>query len=819
MKHERNTEQDRAKLKLTPIAKAVQQQRRLIQASLLAATTTMAVTPLLAQEAAGEELILEEITVTAQKREQNLQDVPVSVIALDSRAIEELGIQSFSDYVLQIPNVSFKSFGVPGGASIYMRGAADGGDGNSSGSTPSVGMYLDEQPVTAIATNLDIHIYDIARIEALGGPQGTLFGASSQAGTIRIITNKPSTEGFEAGFDVGGYGTSGGDASYSVEGFANIPLGERAALRVVAWYVEEGGWIDNVAGTRTFDLEYGAYNFYDPNAPYGRTKTIDNNHLIEDDINELEKVGLRAALRVNLSDNWTGTVGVITQETEAEGIWEYDRTLPGESSVRRFWPDWQDDKFTQTSLTIEGNFEKAQLVYAGAYLDRDVDYQTDYSAYGEYTGFVPYYACDYSATGPDLETQSNTDCTDLDEFLLIENQYKRSSHELRLVSMGDSRFHYTLGLYYEDAEHQYFQQWYQPGMSPTLQVTQSPSVGTNVLPGLFFRTDQVREDKQKAAFGELTYDFTESFSGTLGARFFDETHQVTGVVGWGPGIFGCPPYTEECDPNYTETNADSKVGTDDSVFKANLTWRVNDEAMVYVTWSEGYRPGGLNRDPGLPSQIWVPDFLTNYEFGWKTTWNNGRVRWNGAAYFMEWDKIQYTVYEYALSACCGNVYNLSTAEVKGFETDISILASEALMLSAAVAYNDGETTDDFILPDPDKTLSVPNGTRLPNVPKWKGNIFARYSFDLSDIPAYAQLTWSYTGSSTSEIVPDQSFDQDSFSIANFRTGINKTSWGLDLFVNNLTDEVADFYVQPRRFYRTTVTNRPRSYGLNYWMRF
>jgi len=799
MKRSSSAGQESHKLELTPLAKAIRQHSRLMQVSLLAATSTIAVAPVLAQSA--DELILEEVLVTATKRVQSLQDVPVSVMALTSKTIEQLGIQSFSDYVLQIPNISFKSFGAPGGATIYMRGASDGGDANPSGSTPSVGLYLDEQPVTAIGANLDIHIYDIARIEALGGPQGTLFGASSQSGTVRIITNKPSTEGFEAGFDVGGFGTSGGDTSYSVEGFANIPLGERAALRVVAWYLEEGGWIDNIAGTRTYTLEggYGYNAAYYPPAPYGRTRTIDNNHLIADDINESEKVGLRAALRVNLSDNWTGTVGVITQETDSDGVWEYDPTLPGEDSIQRYNPDFTDDKFTQASLTIEGNFDRAQLVYAGAYLDRDVDYQTDYSAYGEDTYFVPYYACDYSATGPDLATQSNTDCTSLEEFYNEDNAYKRSSHELRLVSMGDSRFHYTIGLYYEDAEHDYFLKWIQPEMASTLQVPGST-------PNLYFRTDQVREDKQKAAFGEVTFDFTDSFSGTFGGRYFDETHKVSGVVGWGPGIYGL-----------RDTNADSKTSTDDTVFKANLTWRVSDDAMVYVTWSEGYRPGGLNRDPGLPSQEWIPDFLTNYEIGWKTTWNGGRVRWNGAAYFMDWDDIQYTVYSFSLSACCGNVYNLSTAEVKGFESDISILASEAFTLSAAVAYNKGETTDDFVLPN--GLLSVPDGTELPNVPKWKGNIFGRYTFNLGDMPAYAQLVWSYTGGSYSEIVPSSRFRQDSYSIANFRAGINRDSWGVDLFVNNLTDEVAQFYVQPRNYEPTIVTNRPRSYGLRYWMRF
>jgi outer membrane receptor protein involved in Fe transport len=806
MNRNRNAEQDFNQLKLTPLARAISQHRRLAHASLLAAASTVAASPALAQEASGDELMLEEVTVTAQKREQSLQDVPVSVMALNSRAIEELGITSFSDYVLQMPNVSFKSFGVPGGATIYMRGVADGGDANASGSTPSTGLYLDEQPVTAIGTNLDIHIYDVERIEALGGPQGTLFGASSQSGTVRIITNKPDPSGFEAGFDLGGFGTKGGEGSYSVEGFANIPMGERAALRLVAWYVNEGGWIDNLPGTRTYQLEggYGYNEAYYPPAPYGRTHTINNKNLVKDDFNELEKTGLRAALRVNLSDSWTGTLGVITQNAESEGVWEYDPTLDGESSIQRFHPEYQDDKFTQGSLTIEGNFESAQLVYAGAYLDRSVDYQSDYSAYGEDAYFVPYYACDYSATGPDLDTQSNTDCTSLDEFYTEDNEYKRSSHELRLMSMGDGRFHYTLGLYYEDAEHDYFLKWIQPGMSPTLQVPDSTRA-------LYFRTDQVREDKQTAVFGELTYDFTDRLSGTFGMRYFDETHKVTGVVGWGPGNF-C-----KSDPGCRDTDADSKTSNDDTVFKGNLSWRVNEDAMIYITYSEGYRPGGLNRDPGLPSQEWIPDKLKNYEFGWKTTLSDGRVRWNGAAYFMDWSDIQYTVYSFSLSACCGNVYNLSTAEVKGFETDISVLASENFMLSAAVAYNDGETTDDFVLPN--GLLSVPDGTELPNVPEWKGNIFGRYTFNIGDMPAFAQLVWSYTGSSYSEIVPSTRFKQSSYSIVNFRTGISRDAWGVDLFVNNLTDERAEIYVHPRNYEPTVVTNRPRSYGLRYWMRF
>ena len=212
--------------------------------------------------------------------------------------------------------------------------------------------------------------------------------------------------------------------------------------------------------------------------------------------------------------------------------------------------------------------------------------------------------------------------------------------------------------------------------------------------------------------------------------------------------------------------------------------------------------------------------MTNYEFGWKTTLADGRVRFNGAAYFMDWDDIQYTIYVGSLSICCGNTYNLSTAEIKGAEFDLTWIISQGWMLSLAGAYNDAETTGDFFLPDENESLAVPKGTPLPNVPDFKGNMVLRYDFDLrSNTPAYAQLVWAYNGSSTSEIVPSDAYSQSSYNIGNFRTGIDKGGWGLDLFINNLTDERADLYIHPRSYELTTTTNRPRNYGLRFWGRW
>jgi outer membrane receptor protein involved in Fe transport len=751
--------------------------------------------------------VLDEITVTARKRTENLQDVPISVQAIDNTRLTELGVTNFEDYAQLLPNISFKSFGTPGTATIYMRGLADGGDGNYSGSQPSVGLYLDEQPVTAIAANLDIHIYDVARIEALAGPQGTLFGASSESGTVRIITNQPSADAFEGRVDVSAGGTKGGDPSYSGEGFVNIPIGDRAAIRLVGWAINDGGWIDNVPGTRTYQLE-GGYG-YNPNN-FGRTNTINNDSFVKNNINTLEKYGLRAALKVDLSDSWTATAGVIYQDSKAEGVWENDPVnFPtADSKIQRFSDEFNNDKFSQFALTLKGEVAGQNLTYAGSYLDRDVQYQTDYSKYGEDTSFVPYYACDYSATGPNLATQSATDCTSLYEYYHADNAITRSSHELRLQSMGDGRLQYTAGVFWQDAKHKYLELWIQPGMSPN-QAVNPALYGPNV----FFRTDQKREETQSALFGEATYNFTDAFSATFGMRHYDETSKIKGVVGWAEdaGGFGY------------DTPSDSRVQFTDTLYKLSLGYKINDDHMIYATYSEGYRPGGLNRDAGLIAKIgtqsWKPDTLKNSEFGWKTNWLDNRLRWNGAAYIMKWSDIQYTVYEFALVPCCGSTYNLSTAESKGIETDLSFAATEALTLSVAAAYNDAKTTADFELPTTPPKLSVPKGTELPNVPQWKASLQGRYQFKISDFDAYTQLSYSYTGDSWSEIVPKNRFPQDSYSLINLRGGISRDNWGVDLYIDNLTDEVADYYVHPRQYEPSTVVNRPQSFGADFWKKF
>ncbi len=741
---------------------------------------------------------LGEVIVSARKRDESLQDVPISVQAISGDALASLGAKSFEEYAQLMPSVSFKSFGGPGTATVLMRGISDGGDGNYSGSQPSVGMYLDEAPVTTISSNLDINIYDVARIESLAGPQGTLFGASAEAGVVRIVTNKPVLGKVEGRLDVGAGGTDGGGGSRSVEGFVNLPIGDKAAMRLVGWSTEDGGWIDNVVGQRTYSLPP-----FDP----PRVAQLSNAGLTGPNQNKSSKDGYRAALKVDLNDQWTGTTSVTGQNTRSHGIWESDPPSTGNNhSIQRFTAESRKDDFTQAAWTLEGDIGHHKLTYTGSHLDRSVEYVTDYSKYGEDFSYVPYYACDYSASG----NNTHTDCTSLYEYVSSHNKYRRTSNELRLQSSGQGPLQYVVGLFDQTAEHRYTTLFIQPGMSPSLQVP-----GYDVS-GVYFRTDQTRKDTQKAVFGEIYYDVSATLRATIGARHYDESSDVNGVVGWGPGAY-CAS-----DPTCRDTVANSSVSFKGQIYKGNLAWKLSADDLLYVTYSEGYRPGGENRDPGLittaGTQAWQPDKLKNYELGWKTSWLDKHIRWNGSVYQMDWSKIQYTVYDFALSACCGNVYNLSTAQDRGLETDIAWVATRGLTIAASASYNDAKTTGDFRLPS--GSLSVPKGTPLPNVPKLKATARIRYDFPIGNYEAFVQASDTSVGDSYNRITPEKFYyKQHSYNLLNLSAGVTHGHIGAQAYINNATNESAQLNVHPRNYEYSVVTNRPLSFGLKAWVTF
>ncbi|WP_321391818.1 TonB-dependent receptor [Emcibacter sp.] len=426
------------------------------------------------------EVVLEEIIVTSQKRESSLQDVSLSVQVLGKQQLEDLNVNAFDDYIQFLPTVSFQT-ARPGQSQVYMRGISSGGDGVHSGSMPSVGVYLDEQPITTINQILDIHAYDIARIETLSGPQGTLFGSSSQAGTMRIITNKPVIGEFEAGYDVAVNTVKNGEAGFTLEGYANIPMTDNSAIRLVAWHEDDGGYIDNVPAT----IEYAASGI-----------VKDNADIVEENFNDTTTTGARGLLRVDLNENWTVTPGLIFQHQKSTGSFTHDPEDIGDLKARDFFPTEYDEDWYQATLTVEGKIGDLDVVYAGAYLNRNVDSIYDYSGYAEflenlYAGYD--YDCVYYTAGGD--------CADPSQYVLGDEKYTRQSHELRIQSPQENRLRWIAGLFYQRQVHDFDLQWVVPDMNPANSVI--PDGHTT------WQTKQVRIDRDYAVFGEVSFDLTD----------------------------------------------------------------------------------------------------------------------------------------------------------------------------------------------------------------------------------------------------------------------------------------------------------------------
>jgi iron complex outermembrane recepter protein len=827
------------------------------RAAFLAALLTSSVlgaTPAFAQ-AADEATVSDEIIVTAQKRSESLQNVPISIQALGTKKLEQLGISDFNDFTKQLPSVSFQTL-QPGQTTVYMRGVSSGGDGNHSGSLPSVGVYLDEQPVTTIGGTLDVHIYDIARIESLAGPQGTLYGASSQAGTIRIITNKPDASGFVGSVDAEVNTVAHGGEGGKLEGMINVPLGSSAALRVVGWYKHGAGFIDNVAATRSFLPTPGGI-------------TVNNNAFVRKDINEQDIMGGRAALQIDLDDNWTVTPSVLFQKLKNKGSFGYDPSQ-GELKVNRFSEEFRRDRFVQAALTIEGKIGNWDLTYAGAYLDRKT------RAFSDYTDYSEAYDSLYASSGglADYFYFENAAGVDIDprQFIDSSDHFKKMSQEVRIASPQDKRFRVVAGLFYQRQSNDIFQDYKVAGLAPLLSV--------NGRPGTLWLTNQERIDKDYAAFGEASFDIVPTVTLTAGGRYFKYDNSLIGFFGFGrnPGFIqdteddalpGSPPpnasgssrtgvagclttggltlrnaqilrqtttLAPAAIPGSPCTNlADFSNGqlvpkrTKDNGFthRLNLTWKPSSKALVYGTWSRGFRPGGINRRASIPA--YAADFLTNFELGWKTSPADG-LRFNGAIYMQNWKTFQYS---FLGENSFTQIQNGPDARIKGIEVDVNYAPGNGLSLTAAAAYTDAKTRQvlcagagDIAPACVNSSVSAPKGTRLPITPKFKGSMTARYEFDLGENKAYFQAGVAHQGSASSDIRVAKALtlgNISSLTTVDFSTGVEWGKISVDLFFDNVFDELGDLsrYQNCGQCDQRNiiVPNQPRTIGLRVGTKF
>ncbi|MBC8221398.1 MAG: TonB-dependent receptor [SAR86 cluster bacterium] len=710
---------------------------------------------------------LEEVVVTAQKREQNAQDIPMSISTLVGETLNELNIKDFADYVLQLPSVSSVQRR-PGMGQIFMRGISDGGNTNQSLQGPAVAIYLDEAPVTAIGDNLDVHIYDINRIEVLSGPQGTLYGASAQAGNLRIITNKPTDE-FDSGANFSLSTTDGGEPSNLVEGFVNIPLSDNAALRIVGFSDNEGGYIDAVSDSITYPLS-------------GITRT--NEGYVKSDFNKAMTKGYRAALRIDLSDSWTLDANVMGQQTETDGVWDHEPERLGKYKVGRFFEDSQDDDWTKFSATVTGDIGFADLTFTTSALDRDFEVLSDYSHYS-INGYVEgYYTCYTSYFG---------DCVDPSIQFENDTTQEVTTHELRIASKDNAKLNWILGTFYNKSDLKYNSQWHVPTINPDAAVPTTKD--------LYYQTDQTRVDEETAHFGELYYQATDKLLLTLGLRKFENETKLKGFVGtiWWPNSL----YGSSTRPD----NVNSSFKGDDTITKINLSYDINDKTLAYVTISEGYRPGGANRTTQLGA-TYEADYLENREIGIKHTSSDGKFRLNAASYQMDWDDIQLGWFDPSISPL-GLVDNVGKAESNGFELDATYLMTDKLQVS--VAYSDNEATlkEDYLLRG---AVEARAGQDLPFTPdtKYTLNIY----YDHSDT-AFGQINYVKTDSMWNDLFYDDRESQDAYGIVNASWTLVRDNKLIQIFAENLTNEAAELFINSEDIQRLTTVNRPRTIGVKF----
>jgi iron complex outermembrane recepter protein len=770
--------------------------------------------------AGAQQQALEEIVVTATKREASLQDIPLAVTAFTEQDIVRQGFRSLDDYVGQIPGLSF-SRREPGGTTVLMRGCTM--SGISFGGSTTTSIYLDEQPITSAGRNPDARLIDIERVEALSGPQGTLFGDASQCGSLRIITNKPDASASDAWVDFGVNQVTDGDTGYSLSGMVNVPLIEgRLALRLVGFLEEEAGYIDNVLAT----------------SPGG---TFDNAEFVEEDINSATNSGARAALRSIVNDNWVIDATAIYQKKDQDGFGDVDlndqfyagRDI-GDLEQVRFNTDSWEDEWYQVALTAEGSLGFADLMVTGSFFSRETVYEADATSYqfafNELSNYYgPYYTI-YDFGG------------DPQAFAFVNEEEDRYTFEARLSTPAEStsRWNGIVGIFYNREEGNaifysgntdfdtspafmylnYLAYYYDPSFP-----VPAPPSGGNWFTGVYDSTIE-----QTALFGEVGFEVTENFNITVGGRFFDiELDRVLQQGALFP--LGTKP---DCSVDLCYTDAIGTSSESDFVPKITLDYHLNEDTMVYATYSEGFRRGGANAarptsvfGPGQPFHEFRSDTMKNHEVGLKGTWADGRIRLNATAYHMIWERIQIQANDPNIFTL--GIVNFPEAELDGVEAQFSWLPAQGWDIGGTLGWNDAEISEDAVLfPESDRATTVTGGTRLPIMPDWKGSASIQYSFmaELLGGQPYVRVDHTYQGESTSSLEGIQSIifanpvrTHDAYNITDIRFGIDADDWSAALFVDNVFDERAEQFFNDRWAQTRLSINRPLTVGLTYRRHF
>ncbi|HAT26455.1 MAG TPA: hypothetical protein DCS89_05540 [Gammaproteobacteria bacterium] len=807
---------------------------------------------------------LEEIIVTGRKRVESVMEVPASIQALTSDEILAMGARGMHDYSRFIPSLNVITYGA-GDTVVVFRGAISDESSELAQGTSSV--YLDEVSVSSTSVQPSIRMVDIERIEALAGPQGTLYGSDAVAGTLRIITKKPEMNTFDILADVSGRNGSGGEDSFDHSIVVNLPLVEdRLALRLVGFTAKDGGFIDNVFGhTPDSDTTGKAL-------PSG-FGNLDNADFVEKNWNDSEIDGWRAALKWDINEDWTATFSALHQSNKSGALNDFDPFV-GDLEVVRFFDDHRDDEYDLYSLVVEADLGFAQLVSATSFYDREAHevydntaynhqwagtYCQTYAYYQDYLAYLGYFQ-DPDGSGTVFWPAYCKAPTVDGDFLTVRDYAQdtdRFTQEFRLSSQGET-LDWLVGFFYEEINHDYVYDF----ARPTRSETNPGGPGTNLyqesislqyfegvlgqaLPNsttYWYETSKT-DWEQKAIFGEVVWHATDRLDLTVGGRYFDRENRV---------LF----WTEFPRGNLAELQAGlPNISGSEKEFvpKVSVSYNLTDESMIYGLWTEGNRPSGQNRgrgDPLLPI-TYEPDTMTNWEAGYKATFADGAARISLITFVMDWEDYQIEIVDPSVAACpldgpskiagvCGQpwqnvIANGGDASITGTSLELDWAISPNFVVGFNAEWLNAETESGLDLSG-DGLDNVTSGQRLPLSPDFTGAAWATYDWPMPSIggSGFARLQWSFQGEtlsnlehrSTSDDEPNPRWKNSAFNIGDFSIGLRNETWEASLFLNNIKNERARYQtgwglfewaaasVQDGRAHTVRyTTNRPREFGV------
>ncbi len=721
---------------------------------------------------------LSEIVVTAQRRAQNMQDVPISVSSISGDQLVERGIRTGQDLLGNIGGLSAASAG-EGRQNIAIRGIS------TQAGLPVVGIYLDDVPLLQTGAHgqtsaIDPDFFDLNRIEVLRGPQGTLYGASSLGGTVRYITNQPSTAAFAAKVATEAYVTEHGALSDSFDVMVNIPLGDRWAARIVGSYSSTGGYIDRLVG-----------DFSGP----GRTATGPVQTIR--DVNHAERGAIRGLLRYDATSFLHITAGFFTQRLHEAAMSAYD-SPPG--GLVHLTPlnvgDPYQDNFTLPSLSIQAEVGPIQIASTTAYLRRTGYFAEDQTE-----------ATQEVVIDPLREAGVPLPKTPFSAPYFQTADKRQFTQELRIMSAAEQPIHWVVGSYYQheiDLRNDYYsipgfyQQYGNPPQALDL-------FGAPVTPNDdFYSSDQHETLVQAAVFADLTVPLTSRLEGTVGLRKF-----------WYHTSFD---YNTRGTTNGPASDLGGGAAENGLQPRVVLSYRPAPDKLLYTSFAKGFRPGGGNFPPPVsvcgpdiaPAQ-YQSDTVRNYEIGAKTRWFDRRLQLNVAGYHLIWDRIQQGV-----SQPCGYGYtvNAGLAESNGGELEYQLALPDGFSLDGEFAYIDAKIKQSALNPD---YVGKPPQSVAP----WTGSINLEYRFSMpAEREGYVRMGSTYVGRSYADFTRDDpSKILGNYYLANLRLGVSQGDWNASIFVDNLLDRQAalSWYFTNNAqasTYGRVLTNRPRSVGIS-----